>query len=247
VFGMAAVLCDGVAKEVGVVRTNVLLTASQDSVAPPVRHDEGVLYSRTMTEVQPPSDSAAPGSALSVRAGDGDREAVADRLRVAAGEGRIELAELEDRLERAYRAKTYGELDELVADLPRGRSSPTGPDTLQGPETLVLDTTETKINLKQNGRWIVPRRIVARCTRSLITIDFTEASCAHREVTVEASCGTGWITMIVPRGWAVTVDATSTNTANVHNKATAPVDPHAPTLNVIAHPQHGYVRIKQRR
>jgi len=137
-----------------------------------------------MTEAQPPVNCVAPSGALPARAGDSDREAVAERLRVAAGEGRIELTELEDRLERAYRAKSYAELDELVADLPQGQFSSTGPTALQGPETLVLDTAETNINLKQNGRWIVPRRIVARCTRSLITIDFTEASCTHREVTV---------------------------------------------------------------
>jgi hypothetical protein len=54
-----------------------------------------------------------------VRAADADREAIADRLRVAAGEGRIDLAELDERLDRAYLAKTHGELEVLVADLPR--------------------------------------------------------------------------------------------------------------------------------
>jgi hypothetical protein len=105
----------------------------------------------------------------------------------------------------------------------------------------------TNINLKQSGRWIVPQRIVARCTRSLMRIDFTQASCLHREVTIEASCGTGWITLLVPHGWRVLIDGSSTNTANIRNKATGPVDPSAPTLNVIAHPQHGYIRIKQPR
>lgn len=197
-----------------------------------------------MTESQPPS-SAGPDGSSPARAGDHDREAVAERLRTAAGEGRIDLAELGERLEQAYAAKTYAELDQLVADLPKDRS--TDLITRPGPETLVFDTTESKVNLRQRGPWVVPQRIVARCTRSLITIDFTEASCAHREVNVEAACGTGWITLIVPRGWSVRIDPASTNTANIRNKATAPADPDAPTLNVIAHPQHGYIRIKQPR
>ena len=50
---------------------------------------------------------------------DADRERVAERLRIAAGEGRLTPAELEERLERAFTARTDAELDPLVADLPR--------------------------------------------------------------------------------------------------------------------------------
>ena len=52
------------------------------------------------------------------RAGDEDRGAVAEQLRVALEQGRLELAEYDDRVARAYTAKTYGDLDELVADIP---------------------------------------------------------------------------------------------------------------------------------
>jgi hypothetical protein len=57
----------------------------------------------------------------SLRASDADREQVAERLRQAAAEGRLLAEELEQRLARALRARTYAELDPLVADLPRGR------------------------------------------------------------------------------------------------------------------------------
>jgi hypothetical protein len=204
------------------------------------------------------------------RAGDADREAVAERLRVAAGEGRIDLTELSDRLEQAYAARTYDELDTLLADLPQGRSAaglaplggPGGSGAVAGvagsggalsalgadaadPDTLVLETTSA--NIKQSGRWSAPRRILARSTSGLIKIDFTQASCAHREVTVEAICGTGWITLIVPRGWAVRIDPASSNTANIRNKAAVPADPAAPTLNVLGRPRYGYVRIRNPR
>lgn len=55
----------------------------------------------------------------SLRASDADRDAVTERLREAAGEGRLEPDELEERVDRALRARTYGELACLVADLPR--------------------------------------------------------------------------------------------------------------------------------
>lgn len=54
----------------------------------------------------------------SLRASDADRDAVADRLRHAAVEGRLEPDELEDRLHAALRARTYGELQGLLTDLP---------------------------------------------------------------------------------------------------------------------------------
>jgi Domain of unknown function (DUF1707)/Domain of unknown function (DUF4190) len=55
-----------------------------------------------------------------VRASDADRERVADRLRQAATEGRLTAEELEERLHHAFSARTYGELDSVVADLPAG-------------------------------------------------------------------------------------------------------------------------------
>jgi Flp pilus assembly protein TadB len=60
----------------------------------------------------------------SVLASDADRDAVTDRLRDAAGEGRLQSEELEERVDAALRARTYGELRRLVADLPRDGKEP---------------------------------------------------------------------------------------------------------------------------
>jgi Domain of unknown function (DUF1707) len=54
----------------------------------------------------------------SLRASDADRDAVAERLRQAAVEGRIDPEELEQRLHIALRARTYGDLNRLLGDLP---------------------------------------------------------------------------------------------------------------------------------
>jgi hypothetical protein len=51
-------------------------------------------------------------------ASDADRERVAERLRTAAGEGRLTADELEERLELAFSGRTGAELEPLVADLP---------------------------------------------------------------------------------------------------------------------------------
>ncbi len=57
-----------------------------------------------------------------LRASDQDRDHVAERLRTATAEGRLAAEELEERLGTALRARTYGELDNLVADIPRGQA-----------------------------------------------------------------------------------------------------------------------------
>jgi hypothetical protein len=54
-----------------------------------------------------------------LRASDEDREAVIDRLRKAATEGRIGSDELEQRVSEALKARTSDELEAIVADLPK--------------------------------------------------------------------------------------------------------------------------------
>jgi Domain of unknown function (DUF1707) len=68
-----------------------------------------------------------------LRAADADRQFVAERLRDALNEGRLTLSEYDDRLKEAYAAKTYGDLDRLLGDLPtvvheqHARLAPAGP------------------------------------------------------------------------------------------------------------------------
>jgi hypothetical protein len=62
-----------------------------------------------------------------LRASDADRERTVDLLRRHAGEGRLDLDELEARVERAYHAKTLGELSAIVADLPADPPLPPPP------------------------------------------------------------------------------------------------------------------------
>jgi len=53
-----------------------------------------------------------------MRAGDSDRQAVADKLKQALDEGRLDLSEYDERLQQTYAAKTYGDLNGLLNDLP---------------------------------------------------------------------------------------------------------------------------------
>ena len=72
---------------------------------------------------QPPYPPRQPWqghSAPSMLASHADRERAVDVLKAGYGEGRMEHAEFEKRVARAYAARTVGELALLVADLPQG-------------------------------------------------------------------------------------------------------------------------------
>ena len=63
-----------------------------------------------------------------MRASDADREQVADDLRRATDEGRLLAHEFDERLGAVLSARTYGELDAIVSDLPRGHDLAQRPD-----------------------------------------------------------------------------------------------------------------------
>ena len=54
-----------------------------------------------------------------MRTSQADRDRVVDRLRTHAAEGRLEVEELEQRIETALSARTQGELADVESDLPR--------------------------------------------------------------------------------------------------------------------------------
>ena len=59
-----------------------------------------------------------------MRASDADRERVANVLREAAGDGRLTMDELDERLDAVYAAKTYAELEPITHDLPDAGAAP---------------------------------------------------------------------------------------------------------------------------
>jgi Domain of unknown function (DUF4190)/Domain of unknown function (DUF1707) len=77
-----------------------------------------------------------------LRASDADREAVAERLRVASVEGRIEPDELEERLSHVYSARWVADLDRIVADVsPPPPPAPLAPPYAPYPPAVVYPTT----------------------------------------------------------------------------------------------------------
>jgi hypothetical protein len=168
-----------------------------------------------------------------LRASDSDRDRTAEVLRNAAGEGRLTLSELEERLEQTYAAKTYAELALVTSDLPMeqepllgGRS--TQPDvTRPGPSEVSAVLSEQKVT----GRWLVPRHVSARAFLGSVTLDFTQAALPH-EVRLDVQVVLGEVKLIVPDDIAVVMEPSPTVLAERTNSATAEYAPGTPVLRV---------------
>ena len=76
-----------------------------------------------MAAIERPGDGHVGHDPTQLRVSDEDRHKVAEILREAAGEGRIDLDELDERLEAAYAAKTYADLVPITVDLPAHETS----------------------------------------------------------------------------------------------------------------------------
>jgi hypothetical protein len=171
-----------------------------------------------------------------LRCSDVDRERVAEALRQAAGDGRLTLSELEERLDAAFRARTYGELEPITADLPQGpypvpglatpapvarRSAPITPLTRHERVMTVLGEE------RRSGRWEVPAKLDVTCLLGEVKLDFTEAIVRHREIVVQVGAILGSVTLIVPDGIDVKMDLSATILGE-GNQRTGPVTPGGP-------------------
>ena len=181
-----------------------------------------------------------PRREADLRASHTDREAVAERLREAAGDGRIDLDELEERLEKAFAAKTYGELEPLTADLPSPYQAQQ--PAVEAREPLVLKTGAGDI--VQDGYWVVPSRINALSRLGNIKIDFSQAECRVSEVILDVNAGIGNVTVIVPHGWSVRTHSLKVSVGSVRNRATEPPTPGSPTVELTGRAALGDVRIR---
>lgn len=175
----------------------------------------------------------APTPRPAIRVSDADREAAAEQLRIAAADGRLELAELDDRLTAAYQAKTRAELAAVTEDLESAQSN-----------TRPLTLRTTSGTIKRTGPWDVPAEIIAECSSGSIKLDFTEASVPHREVIVRAKAASGSVVLIVPPNWVVVMDDVSSVSGSIVNKVGGRPSPYTQTLRVSGSVHSGAIKAR---
>jgi hypothetical protein len=141
-----------------------------------------------------------------------DRDHVAERLRVAAGDGRLTAQELDERLEAALTARTYGELEVLLSDLPAV------PGALPGSVPEAKELIELRIEhgtIRRDGSWVVPRRLVAETRHGNVSLDFTQAVISHPALDLVLEAGHGTVVLIVGPEVAVDVDSVATGHSTI--------------------------------
>ncbi|SDT55567.1 DUF1707 domain-containing protein [Jiangella sp. DSM 45060] len=208
----------------------------------------------------PGADYPDVRSGADLRCSDVDRERVAEALRQAAGDGRLTLTELEERLEATFKARTYGELQPITRDLPQGPYPVPGgnpaanwqagrPDAARvapvagagaqpplppsgGPVRPSERITSVLSNEKRQGRWEVPARIDVTSILGEVVLDFTEAVVRTPEVEIQTSIVLGSLTMIVPEGIDVRIDEGTNILGERKMKLREPVTPGAPVYRV---------------
>ena len=178
-----------------------------------------------------------------LRASHEDRDRVVEVLRIAAGDGRLTAEELDDRLEAAMTARTYGELAAVTRDLPAG-SGFIMDATAPAPKELVRIDCRSG-SARRVGRWVVPERIEVRVSSGSVTLDFTEAVVAQPSLAIDAEVHSGSLTLVTRPGIVVDTDDVAVRSGSV--KVRAPWAPDVPAvLRVQVSGQVGSGSIKAR-
>jgi DUF1707 SHOCT-like domain len=160
-----------------------------------------------------------------LRASHEDRDRVVELLRVSAGDGRLTAEELDERLELALTARTYGELAKLVADLPAA-GSVAGTPAPQAKKVMRFDCRSG--HAVRNGTWVVPQRIEARVTSGQLKLDFTRAVITQPSLQIDAEVRSGHIILITKPG--IVVDTDDVAVRSGHVRVRAPWGPEVPEV-----------------
>ncbi|WP_328873599.1 DUF1707 domain-containing protein [Streptomyces sp. NBC_00287] len=147
----------------------------------------------------------APTAATELRASDADRDRIADILREALAEGRLTADEHSERVEGVLNAKTVGELEVFIKDLPAAHSARPAASFASVPNRpthLPVDADDNAVAIfssaVRKGRWRAGRRIHAYAIFGSVEIDLSEALFEYQQVVIKAIAVFGSIEVRVP-------------------------------------------------
>lgn len=219
-----------------------------------------------MSGAQPTGNDGSGESAdpRDLRCSDAEREVVAEAVRQAAGDGRLTLEEMSDRLDRTYAARTYRDLEPVVRDLPGvtvpgmpalpapGAGTSTGRDVVPMPGRPVVGSSTSADSAvavfsetKRTGVWTVPGDYAGLAVFGSVTLDLREASLAAPSVRLQANAVLGEVTVIVDD--SVTVRTAGTPILGEYNGPHETPQPDRPHVELTGLALLGSVEVKRKR
>ncbi|GHF57735.1 hypothetical protein FHX82_000212 [Amycolatopsis bartoniae] len=133
-----------------------------------------------------------------LRVSDEEREHVVTILQKAIGRGLLDLDEFTQRTDIALAARTRGELNGVLVDIPGmvNRDLGAPPPSASSDRRLVL--TAKYSSLVRNGQWLVPSEVVVNNKFGSTKLDFSEAQVSSPTVRIELDCKWGSVEVIIP-------------------------------------------------
>lgn len=192
-----------------------------------------------------------------MRVSNNDRERVAQFLHNSMAEGRLTVSELEERLDKVYSAKTFGELEPVTRDLPSGQQAtsvqlPQASAPMQTNRIGGRGTSSTAIAIMsgadRKGVWTVPPTFNTVALMGGVQIDLTDARFEDAETTIQAFAMMGGVEIFVPEDITVQVNGSGFMGAfdnKVHEQA-AP-RPGVPHVRITGFAFWGAVEVKHRK
>lgn len=197
-----------------------------------------------------------------MRASDAERERIAEVLREAVAEGRLQMEEFEQRLDAAYKARTHGELEPLVRDLPAPGGAAVAPLAVGQPRAGSPARWSDRIGrpatsgggfalwggFRRHGNWTVGRVFTAFAMWGGGTIDLREANFEAREVVIRCFTIMGGIHVTVPPDLHVDVRGIGIMGGfGEHTKDEAAPAPDAPRVRITGFALMGGVGVEHKR
>ena len=192
-----------------------------------------------------------PRDPRTLRVSHADRDRVVEILREAAGDGRLDAEELDERVEQALTARTFAQLEPLTEDLP---VPPLAPPPVGSPGPAPVFTSGTAgpaaggavqdagrvawavrgIPLRREGAWAVPRVIELDVHGGSARLDYTLARLPEGGASeIRVSVHGGSVRLTLPPGVAVDASGLSLHGGAVRDRSLRQADPSMPVTHVI--------------
>ena len=155
-------------------------------------------------------------------------------LTQAASDGRLTLGEHAERAERAYAARTLGDLSVLTTDLVAPSAQPIRLDTRRSVAAVFGKE-------RRDGRWVVPDSLAVTAIFGEVVLDLREALLQASRITLLVTVIGGTVQLIVPDGVAVEMTGTSVLGRKFSGSGVPPM-PGVPVIEVRALAMAGRIK-----